>query len=1621
MAMANPLLAQTISLAKFDFPQWKIQIYQQASVSKILPLLRLNDETYDVEEDPYLALTPPEIPQAPQGGVSTRQSSQASLDVEFQSQMMLYQAQNDRYEKQVAAGAALLRTITTTIPQPIRKEIERCVTPAEAYHGVLAHMELLRPQIVVQLDAEWHQLLNTASSYTPIDWTDKVVVLYRRLKEIDPTALRYAKEQFLKAIQIWDPMFHVHYDLAPEVEFLTVAKNFKHVLATKQAVQNYTDLHSHTGSHAVETPAPQSQHLQQQTPSNGRNDGRRDGRGRGGRYTNTNTNTKNDGTKKQAQNCACQPPRYPHTLKDCQYLNPDQRPHGFRMHPQALRHLHEAYNDPRRRQGIERAIGHAWPDDIKPPAAQNTTQGSYHVAPQPSQYPQYQQSQAPASYMAPSSIGQSTPSAPRSPYPQLDPFRPPTIPPSTQGTPSEFFNTGAGGVPLNPSQSGHQSHAIHLLPELQRVLDATEDEPIDQCFHVSTATSQCSTLQEPQYSAPPIHQSVPHVILSTQITGDLAYRDWWIFDTGSGRHFTNRRDYYTDYYELAPDQQFTVGFGVNGRATAIGYGSIPLKMTRPDGSPITVLVHNIYLIPGFMTNIISAHVLEEMYGLYYSAYTCTLHDAEGTQYLQLEKAYQQRIIAKSVDSTLITPDPTITIAATSSYDVPKPLPATTEIWHARLGHPGPEILKHLAATTDAKILSGPQTSGGACDTCIQAKMKANISRAPSRIGRRPMDRIDFDYVTLPLASNGCLYMLHFYDTHSTYHTVYPLINRDAATIQPIVHGVVKWCQNLGFSVRHMHSDNDTAFKGLDQALQHQGIEFTQSTAYNHSQLGFAERAGGVITQVARALHIHAGLPDHLWPWTTSAAVFLLNRRPNARLQWHAAVSVIQGSPANLAPLRVIGCKAYVLRKQIPRRDKLSSRVWIGYLVGIQAINIWHVWNPATNRVRTVRDVIFDEHILYKDTLVDVPQLQQHVPEDEAIIQAHELTPTEINQLSLPLPLHRDPRLPPSNVAPSQPAYHTPPPDVQLLITPPETPAIACNHISIPSAVLNEPNVISFFIDTQRQFKLPEIHAAQQNSDPASFHILGTPTIKPPTSWRQLATHPHQKHYFMAIQNEITKLESRNTWVPIRKELVKPSQQVLPLKWVFTDKPDQHGQPVYKARLVVRGDLQRDHISRDDLYAHTAAMKTFRTLIAVCAARGFKIHQLDAIQAFLQSKFEADEHYYIHLPPGYTAEHGDTLRLLRPLYGLRGAPRAWYNHVRTKLLSIGARPIPEDPCLWRYQDGYIFFYVDDFLIATPPQSLDATKLDVMALFEMHDLGLANHFLGIQINATTDGSITLNQDEYINKLMTEFDISPARKPPNTPIRVPASELMASHEGVKSTELILLLQRLVGSLLYLSLNTRPDIAQSVHMLARHIVNPSQIHITAAKQIIQYVNHWRQHRIRYSRHATNTNTTTEIALYGATDASFADDIPSRHSTEGYVIFLHGGPISWAVRRQSTVSTSTTEAELTSLSHGIQELIALRRLITQMDALPPGPVPVYCDNVTAVKITNNHTSFCATKLRHIDIQQHWLRHTLRKGGQHQDLQVKWVSTQDMPADGLTKLLNASGQTKFVKLLRLIP
>ena len=197
------------------------------------------------------------------------------------------------------------------------------------------------------------------------------------------------------------------------------------------------------------------------------------------------------------------------------------------------------------------------------------------------------------------------------------------------------------------------------------------------------------------------------------------------------------------------------------------------------------------------------------------------------------------------------------------------------------------------------------------------------------------------------------------------------------------------------------------------------------------------------------------------------------------------------------------------------------------------------------------------------------------------------------------------------------------------------------------------------------------------------------------------------------------------------------------------------------------------------------------------------------------------------------------------------------------------------------------------------------------------------------------------------------------------------------------------LVGSLLYLSVCTRPYIAQAVGVLARHMAWPSSEHWTAAKGVLRYLAGTLQQGLLYRQ--------SNAGVVGYCDSDFASDVDTRRSTGGFVYIMSGGAISWSSKLK-TVAVSTSEAEYMAAAKAVREALWLKTLL-QTFGITAGALKIYCDNQSTIKLLKHPIASMNSK--HIDIIHHFARERVSR----KEVCFEYCSTEAMVADSLTKAL----------------
>ncbi|CAN6715372.1 unnamed protein product [Malus baccata var. baccata] len=301
---------------------------------------------------------------------------------------------------------------------------------------------------------------------------------------------------------------------------------------------------------------------------------------------------------------------------------------------------------------------------------------------------------------------------------------------------------------------------------------------------------------------------------------------------------------------------------------------------------------------------------------------------------------------------------------------------------------------------------------------------------------------------------------------------------------------------------------------------------------------------------------------------------------------------------------------------------------------------------------------------------------------------------------------------------------------------------------------------------------------------------------------------------------------------------------------------------------------------------------------------------------------------------------------------------------------------------------LLLYVDDVILTGSSSQLISQVIKALTTeFEMKDLGNLHYLLGLQISHTDEG-LFVSQSKYIIELIDKVDLQDC-KPCATPC-LPYHRLIKNDgKPYHSPEQY---HSVVRALQYLTF-TRPDIAFSVNQACQFMHNPMESHVIDVKHILRYLKGTSNYGIHFQP--------GPIHLQSYSDADWAGDPNDRRSTSGFVIFLGSNPISWASKKQHTVSRSSTEAEYRALAITAAKLAWIRQLFCDLHISILQAPMLYCDNLSAISLSTNPVFHAKSK--HIEIDYHFVRERVTKG----DLQVQHVSSADQFADILTKGLSA--------------
>lgn len=203
----------------------------------------------------------------------------------------------------------------------------------------------------------------------------------------------------------------------------------------------------------------------------------------------------------------------------------------------------------------------------------------------------------------------------------------------------------------------------------------------------------------------------------------------------------------------------------------------------------------------------------------------------------------------------------------------------------------------------------------------------------------------------------------------------------------------------------------------------------------------------------------------------------------------------------------------------------------------------------------------------------------------------------------------------------------------------------------------------------------------------------------------------------------------------------------------------------------------------------------------------------------------------------------------------------------------------------------------------------------------------------------------------------------------------------------------RKVLGSLVYLSTRTRPDIATATSMLGKFQESPSRVHRKILKQVVRYLSG----TISFGLFLPQSEG--KVVLEGWSDADWARDTSNRRSRSGYILTLSGSPVVWFSKLQTYTSLSSSEAEFFSLAHCVREIIWIGDVLHELGVPQMSPTTVLQDNLGTISWTEEMQGL--RKVKHIGVKYHYVRDTVDS----ETVQVSHTPSSENRADSLTKVL----------------
>ena len=1047
-------------------------------------------------------------------------------------------------------------------------------------------------------------------------------------------------------------------------------------------------------------------------------------------------------------------------------------------------------------------------------------------------------------------------------------------------------------------------------------------------------------------------------------------RNSWLFDSGADHHFCCNRKLFKKIWKI--NRIYISQFNPNDRITCDEYGSIDI--TTDTG----VLEIEAYYVPQGQNVISVTRLSRSGFSVLFTKTGLKITKDNDLVWL-IEKQTHGRFFSAC------------------------PVQSSSKNWHNILGHADFNKLKILS-----QKYSFVQSKPYECDVCTANKMcKPNFDKSQHHHSKLPMEVLYADLCgPFPSSIHNQKYMLVIIDQCSRFSQVFFLKDKSAVSIHSYIKYFIEFIErNTNFCVKRLVTDNGGEFVNeiVNNYFRSKGIIHVTTTAYTPQSNGLVERKNRSLLNMARCLLNHINLPKKLWPYALSYANEIQNRLPSANNN-QIPFETVFNSKIDFNKFHMFGSKVFIKLNHFD--DKLVPRASPVMFIGLDHSK-FIVYDPKTNKITSSRNIKFTDEIYsiqdpnYETSSIFsnfIQQLDYHSKQDfdddnydssDYVISEIPIIDTQTSDFNINL-IHHD-----FNSSIDETSNHTDGMSnhASLVNRQSDDSSISNDDLSFSNSINDSEATIEnndlpiAWRKPDRSVKIPDRLGVAASSSSLSSALSSSSdlfsssindSIPIPKNFKDAMNSPHKNQWLAAINDEIKSFHEFN----VLSSVPNNNQPTIDSKWVFAIKRDVNGKiEKFKARLVVRGFKQED-VDINDTFSPVVDKTTIRSLFVLAHRFNWHAIHFDVKTAFLHGKLDQD--VFITVPDPLKTD-GFIFKLNKSMYGLRQAPRVWFNTLVDHLNRIGLVQLDGNICV--FSDGgpnienslIIACYVDDILCFGPLLKIESFGKRISGAIKIKNLGPVQKYLGIEIIKSNDG-FHLSQSKYIESLSVQYQVNEAKY-----VKCPLLNSLLVDSNDKSTNFPI--RNLIGSLLYIANWTRPDICTAVNQVSQYLHKPTDRLWRHALNILKYLNSTKNISLRL---CSQTNE-----IIGFADANFATDSIDRKSISGNVVFLFGSVVDWSSTKQKIVAESTSVAELIALHGCIKKLEIIYCCLVGLKLKIDLPIKVYEDSQNVLQKINKGLS------KSLDVKLKYIIEQTNLGL----IKLNFISTKQQIADPLTKIV----------------